>query len=177
MKISPHYLLLAATAAILTSTFSAYLPAQALIWKINDGTIDTNPTTSITGSFTIDNESSTAPSITFSNIMIDSLTFTAADVINISLATPNGSGIEAIDWLNGSNSLSLVFDSPLTTAGGTILLNNIASDFDGNAVSGSVTGVPEPLTILGSATALGFGIFFKGKLLRLGATTGRISPK
>jgi hypothetical protein len=50
-------------------------------------------------------------------------------VVNISLATPDSSGIKAIDWVNGSNSLSLVFESPLTTAGGTIPLNNIASDF------------------------------------------------
>jgi hypothetical protein len=36
-------------------------------------------------------------------------------------------------------------------------LNNTVSDFNSSAVSGSVTGVPEPLTILGSGAALGFG--------------------
>jgi hypothetical protein len=116
-----------------------------------------------------------APNITFSNLMIDGLTFTATDVIDISLATPSGSGIQAIDWLNGLNSLSLVFDSPLTTAGGTITLNNIASDFNGDAVSGSVTGVsqppttiPEPSTLLGLATTVGFCVFSKrGRLARV----------
>jgi hypothetical protein len=170
MKTNPSNLLLAATTALLASTFSAHSPAQALTWTINNGTVDTNLSTSITGSFTIDNENSTAPNITFSNLMIDGLTFTAADVINISLATPSGSGIEAIDWLNGLNSLSLVFDSPLTTAGGTISLNDIASDFDGNAVSGSINAmseppitVPEPSTILGTLTAFGFGAKLKRK--------------
>jgi len=103
--------------------------------------------------------------------MIDGLTLTAADVINISLATPSGSGIQAIDWLNGLNSLSLVFDSPLTTAGGTILLNNITSDFNGHVVSGSVTdvsqpptAVPEPSTLVGLATTFSSCVFLKRKL-------------
>jgi hypothetical protein len=159
MKINSPNLLLVASTALIASIFSPNLPAQALIWKINNGIVDPNPKPkiSITGNFVIDNESSTSPSVTFSNIMAFSLTFTAADVVNISLATPSGSGINAIDWLNGSDSLSLVFASPLTTAGGTIPLNNTASDFNGDAVSGSVTDVPEPLTILGSGAALGFG--------------------
>jgi hypothetical protein len=158
MKINSPNLLLVASTALIVNTFFPHLPAQALIWKINNGVVvDKNPPISITGHFTIDNESSTSPMVTFSNIMVFSLTFTAADVSNISLATPNVSGIDAIDWVNGSNSLSLVFESPLTTAGGIIPLNNTASDFNGDAVSGSVTGVPEPLTILGSGAALGFG--------------------
>jgi hypothetical protein len=157
MKINPTNLLVAASTALIASTFSPHLPAQALIWKINNGVVGTKPPISITGHFTIDNESSTSPMVTFSNIMVFSLTFTAVDVSNISLATPKGSGIDAIDWANGSNSLSLVFASPLTTAGGTIPLNNTASDFNSSAVSGSVTDVPEPLTILGSGAALGFG--------------------
>jgi len=171
MKTKPANLLLAATTALLASTFSPHLPAQALTWTINNGSINSNPATAITGSFTIDNENSTAPNITFSNLMIDGLTLTAADVINISLATPSGSGIQAIDWLNGLNSLSLVFDSPLTTAGGTILLNNITSDFNGHVVSGSVTGVsqppttiPEPSTLVGLATTFSSCVFLKRKL-------------
>jgi hypothetical protein len=64
--------------------------------------------------------------------------------LRIAISTANKSRIDAIDWVNGSDSLSLVFASPLTTAGGTIPLNNIASDFNGGAVSGSVTDVPEP---------------------------------
>jgi hypothetical protein len=157
MKINSPNLLLVASTALIASTFSPHLPAQALIWKINNGVVGTNPTTLIVGHFVIDNESGTPPSVTFSNVMTESLTFTAADVIEISFATPDSSGIEAIDWVNGSDSLSLVFESPLTTAGGTIPLNNNASDFNGDAVSGSVTDVPEPLTILGSGAALGFG--------------------
>ncbi|MCZ8190878.1 MAG: PEP-CTERM sorting domain-containing protein [Microcystis sp. LE19-338.1B] len=171
MKTKPANLLLAATTALLASTFSAHSPAQALTWTINNGTVDSNPATAITGSFTIDNENSLAPNITFSNLMIDGLTFTAADVINISLATPSGSGIQAIDWLNGLNSLSFVFDSPLTTAAGTILLNNIASDFNGDAVSGSVTAVsppptavPEPSALLGLAATFSSCVFLKRKL-------------
>jgi hypothetical protein len=174
MKTNTTNLFLAATTALLASTFSSTLPAQALTWTINNGTVDTNPATSITGSFTIDNENSLAPNITFSNLMIDGLTFTATDVIDISLATPSGSGIGAIDWLTGLNSLSLVFDSPfLTTAGGTITLNDIASDFYGNAVSGSVTGVsqpptptavPEPSTLVGLVTTFGSCVFLKRKL-------------
>jgi hypothetical protein len=87
------------------------------------------------------------------------------------LATPSGSGIGAIDWLNGLNSLSLVFDSPLTTAGGTILFNNIVSDFNGDAVSGFVTGVsqpptavPEPSTLVGLAATFSSCVFLKRKL-------------
>jgi hypothetical protein len=171
MKTNPSNLLVAATTALIASTIFPHLPAQALTWSINNGTVDTNPAASITGSFTIDNESSPAPSITFSNIIIDGLTFTAADVIKISLATPSGSGIKAIDWLNSLNSLSLVFNSPLTITGGTIFLNDIGSDLDGNAVSGSVTGVsqpltavPEPSTLVGLAATFSSCVFLKRKL-------------
>ena len=172
MKINPPNLLLAATTTLLVSSFSAAMPVQALTWKINNGTTDgTNP---VTGSFTVNNESSTNPSVTFSNVMISSLTFTAADV---ALVTPSSGGIYAIDWQKGSDTLSLVFNSPfLTTAGGTITLDNIVSDFNGNAVSGSVTGAPQPPTTvpepnfsfsllvlgtIGAATAIGRTTFSK----------------
>lgn len=169
MKIKSPNLFLVAVTTILISPFCSHLPAQSLTWKIDNGTVaGTNP---VTGSFTVDNENDPFPNITFSNIMVDGLTFSAADVINISLANPSGSGIEAIDWLNGFNILSLVFDSPLTTGGGTVLLNDIVSDFDGNAISGSVTNqsstaVPESSTLSGlvTATTLGFGVFWKRKI-------------
>lgn len=166
MKINKKNLLLAATTATLASPFFAFLPAQALTWTVNNGTVATSPPTPITGNFSIDNENSDSPTVTFADLTIDGLAFTTADVFNISLSMPSGSGIEAIDWDNGSNSLSLVFEFPLTTAGGTILLNEIVSDLDGNAVSGSVTSIPEPRTILGLTAAIGFGVLFKGKLKR-----------
>ena len=175
MKINLPNSLLAATTVILTSSFSANLPVQALTWTINNGTTD--GTNLITGSFTVNDESITNPSITFSNIMVNSLTFTATNVVNVGLVTPSGGGISSIDWQKGSDSLSLVFNSPfLTTAGGTITLNDIVSDFNSNAVRGSVTGasqpttaVPEPdfsfsflvLGTIGAATAIGNSIFSK----------------
>lgn len=112
--------------------------------------------------------------------MIDSLTFTAADVINISLATP--SGIAAIDWLNGLDSLSLVFDSPfLTTAGGTITLNNIASDFNGDAISGSITAMSEPPTTVPEPTStlslLALGTLGAASTLKRKLKTSKSSEK
>jgi hypothetical protein len=179
MKINPPNWLLAATTVLVAYNFSPNLPAQALTWTINNGTVA--GTDLMTGSFTIDNENSTFPSVTFSNIMIGGLTFTAADVINISLAAPSGSGIEAIDWANGSNSLALVFDAPLTTAAGAIDFNDIVSDFNGNPVIGGVTGaaepptsVPEPSTILGILTVLGFGAKLKCKGSQMPKSTEEI---
>ncbi|WP_233271148.1 hypothetical protein [Microcystis aeruginosa] len=103
MKINRPNLLLAATTTLLVSSFSTAIPVQALTWTINNGSLaGTNP---ITGSFTIDNENSATPSLTFSNIIIGLLNFTKADLVNISLANPTGSGIESIDWVNGSNTL------------------------------------------------------------------------
>lgn len=163
MKINLSHLLLTATIALLASSFSVQMPAQALTWTLNDGsTAGTNP---ITGSFTIDDEDSVFPSVTFSDLMVDGLTFTANDVLFITSANPSGTGIDAIDWFDGFNSLSLVFDSPLTAAGGTILLDFI-SDFNGDIVSGSVTGVsvPEPSRILSTASILALALFSQGRV-------------
>jgi hypothetical protein len=163
MKINPPNLLLAATTTLLVSSFSTPIPVQALTWTINNGSLaGTNP---ITGSFTIDNENSATPSLTFSNIIIGLLNFTKADLVNISLANPTGSGIEAIDWVNGSNSLSLVFNSPfLTTAEGTVTLNDVVSDFNGDIVTGSVTGVSNPPTTVPEPN-LSLGLIAFGTLL------------
>jgi hypothetical protein len=159
MKINLSHLLLTATTTLLASSFSVQMPAQALTWTLNDGsTAGTNP---ITGSFTIDDEDSVFPSVTFSDLMVGGLTFTANDVLFITSANPSGTGIDAIDWFDGFNSLSLVFNSPLTAAGGTILLDDFISDFNGDIVSGSVTGVsvPEPSRILSTAGILALALF------------------
>lgn len=163
MKINRTNLLLAATTTLLVSNLSTAIPVQALTWTMNNGSLaGTNP---ITGSFTIDNENSANPSLTFSNIIIGPLNFTKADLVKISLANPIGSGIESIDWVNGSNSLSLVFNSPfLTTAGGTVTLNNFVSDFNGDIVSGSVTGASNPPTTVPEPN-LSLGLIAFGTLL------------
>ena len=163
MKINRPNLLLAATTTLLVSSFSTAIPVQALTWPINNGSLaGTNP---ITGSFTIDNENSANPSLTFSNIIIGLLNFTKADLVNISLANPTGSGIESIDWVNGSNSLSLVFNSPfLTTAGGTVTFNDVVSDFNGDIVSGSVTAASNPPTTVPEPN-LSLGLIAFGTLL------------
>lgn len=162
MKINPPNLLLAATTTLLVSSVSTPIPVQALTWTINNGSLaGTNP---ITGSFTIDNENSATPSLTFSNIIIGLLNFTKADLVKISLANPTGSGIEAIDWVNGSNSLSLVFNSPfLTTAGGTVTFD-VVSDFNGDIVTGSVTGASNPPTTVPEPN-LSLGLIAFGTLL------------
>ena len=54
MKINLPNSLLAATTVILTSSFSANLPVQALTWTINNGTVD--GIGAITGSFAVNNE-------------------------------------------------------------------------------------------------------------------------
>lgn len=150
MKIYPGYLL---ATALIAGTFSRTLPAQALIWTVN-GTVGTSATP-ITGSFTLDREDSASPNVTFSNLTIGSLTFTAAEVINVSQAIPSGTGVEAIDWVKGSSSLSLVFSSPLTPAGGTVSLDNVVSDFDRQAIAGSVAGTSSPVSVPETSPLLG----------------------
>lgn len=138
------------------------LPAVALPWVLDPGSqVLTAPTTPLTGGFTLDNAT-----VTFSDVMVNSLTFSAADVFNVDVA----GGVTAIDWLDSENNLlSLVFNSPLTSSGGTITLDNVVSSFtpfDSGVpveITGSVTAVPEPLTLLGAATAIAFGTSFKRK--------------
>lgn len=138
----------------LTTVGLTTTPVSALTWTLNPNSqVQTSPTTTpLTGSFTIDDESLINPSITASNINLGSLVFIADDVINIDVA----GGITAIDWLDQDNNvLSLVFNSPLTSLGGNVILNSTVSNFtDSNAdefvVVGSVsTSVPEPSTLLG----------------------------
>lgn len=155
MKIYPGHLL---ATALIAGTFSLPLPAQALTWTVN-GTVGTSATP-ITGTFTLDNENSASPNVTFSNLTIGALTFTAADAINVSTTIPSGSGVTAIDWLQGTNLLGLTFTSPLTPAGGTIDLD-IVSDFNGDVISGTVignsppVGIPEPSVLFGLAATAG----------------------
>jgi hypothetical protein len=149
----------------LAALFLNVTPAQALPWVLNpDSQVLTNPVTPLTGGFTLDNESLGSPTVTVSNVMVASLMFSAVDVINIDTA----SGVTAIDWLDSNNNLlSLVFNSPLTPSGGTIALDEIASSFTPfnssvpGEITGSVTAVPEPLTLLGASTAIALGGLFK----------------
>jgi hypothetical protein len=144
------------------------LPAQALPWVLDPGSeVLTNPVNPLTGGFTLDDESLAFPTVTFSDVTVDSLTFGAADVINVSVF----GGVTAIDWLDsGNNLLSLVFDSPLTSSGGTVVLNQVVSSFTPFSsgapveITGSVTAVPEPLTLLGAGTAIALGSAFKRRL-------------
>ncbi|MEB3161229.1 MAG: PEP-CTERM sorting domain-containing protein [Synechocystis sp.] len=141
------------------------LPAQALPWVLDLGSeVLTNPASPLTGGFTLDDESLANPTVTSSNVMVDSFTFGAADVINVSVS----GGVTAIDWLDsGNNLLSLVFSSPLTPGGGTVPLNPVVSSFTPFSsgvpveITGSVTAVPEPLTLLGAGTAIALGGLFK----------------
>jgi PEP-CTERM motif len=154
--------LLAIATTLLSGTLFPHLPAAALTWTVN-GTVST--TTPISGSFTLDSELAPSPNVTFSNVTINSLIFTAADVVGVSGG--GSGGITAIDWAKGLNSLALVFASPLTPAGGTVLLDDVVSDFDGGAIAGSVTGtsspvgVPEPSTLLGLLALGGLGALMK----------------
>lgn len=127
--------------------------AEALPWVLNTGSQAlTNPVSPLTGGFTLNNESSANPIVTSSNVTVGTYTFSASDVINVTVS----GGVTAIDWLNGNNDLlSLAFSSPLTPSGGTVGLNSLASSFatfanpTPVAITGSVTAVPEPFTLLG----------------------------
>ena len=132
-------------------------PSQALTWTLNNAFV--NGTTPVTGSFVITNESANPPILTVSNITVGGITFTEADVI-----TPLESPLAAIDWFQGLDTLSLSFENALTPSGGTVNLD-ILSDFNGETISGEVVAdvVPEPLTLLGAATAIAFGASFKRK--------------
>ena len=140
-------------------------PAQALSWIVDTGT-QTETGLSISGAFTIDAELADSPLLTFSNISIDGNVFTASNLLLLS-NTP-GVGVTAIDWQDTDfNRLSFVFDSPLTPSGGTVVLDdNVSSYVPFNpglplSVSGSVSQVPEPLTLLGAGTAIALGGLFK----------------
>lgn len=138
------------------------LPAQALPWGLNPGSqVLTDPVTPLTGGFTLD-----GITVTVSNVTVDSWVFSAADVINVDVV----GGVTAIDWLDSeTNLLSLVFNSPLTPSGGMIALDDVVSSFtpfDSGVpveITGSVTAVPEPLTLLGAGTAIAIGGAFKRK--------------
>lgn len=142
--------------------------ANALPWVLSsDSQALTNPVTPLTGGFTLDDESLANPTVTFSNVMAGSLSFSAADVVNISIS----GGVTAIDWLDSDfNLLSLVFDSPLTSSGGAVALNSVVSSFTPfssgapAAITGSVTAIPEPLTLLGAGAAITLGSLFKRRL-------------
>lgn len=160
---SPHSLLAKATFALSVGLAALALTpssVNALPWVLSPGSqAQTNPVTPLTGGFTLDNEYSANPNVTFSNVMAGSITFSASDVVNVSVA----SGVTAIDWLNGnSDLLSLVFSSPLTPSGGTVALNSILSSFtpfvSGTpaAITGSVSAVPEPFTLLGVGTSFAY---------------------
>ncbi|MFN5513959.1 MAG: PEP-CTERM sorting domain-containing protein [Cyanobacteriota bacterium] len=146
------------------------LPAQALPWVLDPGSeVLTNPVTPLTGGFTLDDESLANPTVIFSNVMVGSFTFGAANVINVSVS----GGVTAIDWLDsGNNLLSLVFSSPLTPSGGASALNTVVSSFTPFSsgapvtITGAVTAtaVPEPLTLLGAGAAITLGGFFKRRL-------------
>jgi hypothetical protein len=100
-----------------------------------------------------------------SNVTVSGVTFGATDAL---ISNTPGVGITAIDWLDTNNNLlSFVFNTPLTPSGGTVTLDNIVSSYTpfnpGTplAVNGSVTAVPEPLTLLGAGTAIALGGIFK----------------
>ncbi|MFN5514385.1 MAG: PEP-CTERM sorting domain-containing protein [Cyanobacteriota bacterium] len=141
---------------------------KALPWVLSpDSQALTNPVAPLTGGFSLNNESLANPSVTFSNMMVDSLIFSALDVVNVSVS----GGVTAIDWLDsGNNLLSLVFSSPLTPGGGTIALNSVVSSFTPFSsgapavITGSVTAVPEPLTLVGAGAAITLGGLFKRRL-------------
>ena len=74
-------------------------------------------------------------------------------------------GVSGIIWANLNEDLSLSFANDLTSTGGTVNLDifssftdNVGEEFE---VTGSVTGVPEPLTLLGASFAVAFGFKFK----------------
>jgi hypothetical protein len=141
----------------LVSTTCRPSPVHALPWKVDPGT-STDNGLAISGSFSIANEISASPLLITSDVTVAGLIFRASDAI---VSSTVGFGVTAIDWVdNANNLLSFVFDTPLTTAGGTIFLDSTVSSFTpflpGNplAISGSLSQVPGPLPILGAGTAL-----------------------
>jgi hypothetical protein len=150
--------------SVLGATLTAK-PAMALTWALDAGS-QTQTNLLITGQFIFDDEFAAFPMVSFSDVTVDGLVFGSSDVINIDTA----SGVTAIDWLDGDfNTLSLVFNSPLTPSGGTVILDDIVSTFTPFvpgvplAIEGSVSAVPEPLTLMGAGVAIVLGGAFKRK--------------
>ena len=150
--------------SVLGATLTAQ-PAMALIWALDAGS-QTETGLPVTGQFTLDDEFAALPTISFSNVTVGGVVFGSSDVFNISTA----SGVTAIDWLDvDANTLSLVFNFPLTPSGGTVTINNFVSVFVTSsdpyplAIEGSVSAVPEPLTLMGAGAAIAFGAAFKRK--------------
>ncbi|ACK71854.1 CHRD domain containing protein [Gloeothece citriformis PCC 7424] len=74
--------------------------------------------------------------------------------------TPPGVGFTCDNDPNTTKKLSDYLDDLL--AGG-LYMNIHTSDFPTGAIRGQIEVVPEPLTLLGAGTAIGFGTFFKRK--------------
>ena len=154
----------------IVGTVSFVPPAQALLWTIEPGT-QTDNGLSISGSFSIDNELAATPMMLASAVSIDGNVFDASEA---KLDYISGMGVSAIDWLDASsNRLSFVFATPLTPAGGKVMMDNIVSTYTPftpsvsslpDFVSGSVSGVPGPLPVLGAGAALAWSRKLKRRI-------------
>jgi hypothetical protein len=157
----------------------ASLPARAvgLTWTLNDVKFDDGGTA--TGTFDYDADTDTlnnldievtGPAFEFSGLG-SSITFTDS---SFSFAGPGG-GLLAAEPSFPFPFVGLQFETPLTNAGGEIditlgsygtlltFLNGPALE-SGTVASKPTEEIPEPLTILGTGLALGFGGLFKKKM-------------
>lgn len=159
------------------TTLTTITPAHAFTWTVN--ATSTNPNTTITGTFTINDESlGSGAMVTASNISLNGVIYdNTADIINI-----GGVGsIDSISWdylvpnvPNGCTtapcSLSLLFDTPLTFAGGGGLVSlasgssfnqngNLSSN--GGTTFGNARVVPfefnQTVPVLTAVGIMGFG--------------------
>lgn len=150
---------------------ASFVPsAQALPWTVVAGT-QTETGLIISRSLRIDDELAANPVMLASNVSVTGNVFDAFDA---TLSTTAGLGISAIDWLDGSNNLlSFVFDTPLTSAGGTICFDRVVSAYTPlsvglpSSVSGSVKQVPGPLPVLGMGAALAWSRKLKRRFAQL----------
>ena len=173
MKLMPSLSLAAATLSlgIVASPASAALVTLSLTFTYNSGAFTAS---SGTGSFTID-DSLLAPDV-FTDDLNDlqdfSATFTdlAATPTTTSFALSDLSG-----WLFETDASANIFDVNFFMEGSTnadgygiegveVLFLELYGNGQTTLYDTTVAAVPEPLTILGTATAIGFGAFFKRKL-------------
>lgn len=85
--------------------------------------------------------------------------------ITTALLNPDVDSSTNINLINGGQFTFTHIQLKLTGVEGLLVFDKVSVGVDADEVSiASSVVVPEPLTILGSATALGFGSFFKRKL-------------
>ncbi len=170
---------LALTSATGVAILTTSSPAKAalLTWYLDGVTFDDGGTAS--GSFQFDSDTNQAGNVNISvtgGSALSASDYELSGLVNANIA--NFFGLRNSD--NRFFQVVFEFDSSLTNAGGTVAINTTRNlSFEATCgdlncsfltdpgrfiTAGTVTAVPEPLTILGVGTALAFGTGFKRKL-------------